>query len=145
MPLMRNHEIALCEPAMTEESEPKEPIKGRFNVNRSAEPQVERPEEQQRTIEALRELAKTLASAVDALRSQNAPRLDEPIDFYEEVRRFEIGLIQRALKETGGNQAQAARLLSLNQPTLHGKIKQYQIAPDILLFRDRVRDDDVEP
>lgn len=101
--------------------------------------------ESKEAIQALRELAKTLSLAIDALSTHELPALAEPIDFYEEVRRFEIRLIQRALRETGGNQAQAARLLSLNQPTLHGKIKQYEIHPDILLFRDSSRTGGGEP
>jgi DNA-binding protein Fis len=96
-------------------------------------------------IQALRDLRKTLSIAIDALSTHDLPVLNEPIDFYEEVRSFEIRLIQRALRETGGNQAQAARLLSLNQPTLHGKIKQYQIYPDLLLFRDCSGTGDTEP
>ena len=35
------------------------------------------------------------------------------VNFYEEVKRFEIDLIQRALDQTGGHQSRAARLLGL--------------------------------
>lgn len=68
------------------------------------------------------------------------PDLDQPTDFYEEVRRFEIALIKRALKQTNGNQAGAARLLGLNQPTLHGKIKQYGIRADVVTYREKSAD-----
>lgn len=49
------------------------------------------------------------------------------IDFYEEVKRFEVDLIQRALWVTGGNQARAANLLRMKVTTLNSKIKHYGI------------------
>lgn len=116
-----------------------ETLQTSLNSNREVPSELEDEAVKERTLQTLRELARTLSVAVDVLSSQEQPTLKEPIDFYEEVRRFEISLIQRALRATGGNQAQAARLLSLNQPTLHGKIKQNQIYPDILLFRERPR------
>jgi len=49
------------------------------------------------------------------------------ISLYEEVRRFEIALIQSALRRTDGHQIEAARLLNLLPSTLNSKIKQYDI------------------
>jgi DNA-binding NtrC family response regulator len=49
------------------------------------------------------------------------------ISFYEEVAKFEISLIRRALEITGGNQSRAARLLGMNTTTLNSKIKAYNI------------------
>src|SRR6478672_9000182 len=49
------------------------------------------------------------------------------ISFYDEVKRFEIDLIRRALDQTGGHQSRAARLLGLNATTLNSKIKSYNI------------------
>jgi DNA-binding NtrC family response regulator len=49
------------------------------------------------------------------------------INFYEEVRRFEIDLIRRALEQTSGHQSRAARLLGMNATTLNSKIKTYNI------------------
>ena len=51
------------------------------------------------------------------------------ITFYDEVKRFEIDLIRRALDQTGGHQSRAARLLGLNATTLNSKIKSYNIIP----------------
>jgi DNA-binding NtrC family response regulator len=51
------------------------------------------------------------------------------INFYDEVRRFEINLIRRALEQTGGHQSRAARLLGMNATTLNSKIKTYNIDP----------------
>lgn len=47
------------------------------------------------------------------------------IDFFEEVRRFEVRLINRALELAGGNQARAAQLLGLGTTTLNYKVKTY--------------------
>jgi DNA-binding NtrC family response regulator len=58
------------------------------------------------------------ASAIDVSRG---------IDFYDEVRRFEIDIIRRALDQTGGHQSRAARLLGMNATTLNSKIKTYNI------------------
>ena len=49
------------------------------------------------------------------------------VNFYEEVKRFEIDLICRALDQTGGHQSRAARLLGLNATTLNSKIKSNRI------------------
>jgi len=51
-----------------------------------------------------------------------------PIDFYDEVRRFEIEMIQSALRRTGGVQTEAAALLGLKPSTLHAKIKHYRLS-----------------
>ena len=53
--------------------------------------------------------------------------LADGIDFYGEVQRFEVGLIKRALEQTSGNQARAARLLRIKPTTLNSKIKLYNI------------------
>ena len=53
--------------------------------------------------------------------------LSRGVSFYEEVKKFEIDLIRRALEQTGGHQSRAARLLGLNATTLNSKIKGYNI------------------
>ena len=53
--------------------------------------------------------------------------LGRGINFYDQVRRFEIDLIRRALDQTGGHQSRAARLLGMNATTLNSKIKTYNI------------------
>jgi transcriptional regulator with GAF, ATPase, and Fis domain len=67
--------------------------------------------------------------ALGAATSPNAASIDvaRGIDFYDEVRRFEIDLIRRALEQTGGHQSRAARLLGMNATTLNSKIKTYNI------------------
>jgi len=53
------------------------------------------------------------------------------INFYDEVARFEVALIKRALRRSNGHQLLAARLLNLNPSTLHAKIKQYGLRPPV--------------
>jgi transcriptional regulator with GAF, ATPase, and Fis domain len=81
----------------------------------------------------LKNLALSLLMEVQAL--SEVPTLDikNGIDFYEEVSRFEVDLIQRALAHTGGNQVRAARLLSMKVTTLNSKIKHYNISVDVLV------------
>lgn len=81
----------------------------------------------------LKNLALSLLLEVQAL--SEVPTLDikNGIDFYEEVSRFEVDLIQRALAHTGGNQVRAARLLNMKVTTLNSKIKHYNISVDVLV------------
>ena len=67
---------------------------------------------------------------MQALGSLQTSEIRSGIDFYDEVRRFEINLIQRALEHTYGNQTLAARLLGINVTTLNSKIKRYNLLPD---------------
>ncbi|HEX8144884.1 MAG TPA: helix-turn-helix domain-containing protein [Pyrinomonadaceae bacterium] len=84
-------------------------------------------------IEALKDLSLILSTALEAFGTLGFLTVDQPldieagIDFYDEVSRFEIFLIQRALKHTGGCQTRAASLLKLKPTTLNSKIRAYNI------------------
>lgn len=78
-------------------------------------------------IDVLNILSSALSTALDHLRTAPPPDLEQGVDFYTEVRRFEVGLTQRALIRTGGSQTRAASLLGLNTSTLNTKIKAYHI------------------
>ena len=69
----------------------------------------------------------------DTARGESAIQIElggtSPIDFYQEVRLFEIELIKWALRLTGGYQRGAAHLLNLRPTTLGHKIKFYNIDP----------------
>ena len=84
------------------------------------------------TVECLRPEVRDPALAFEAM--QKAEGMSAGIDigrgvnFYDEVKRFEIDLIRRALDQTGGHQSRAARLLGLNATTLNSKIKTYNIS-----------------
>jgi len=57
--------------------------------------------------------------------------LSRGISFYDEVNRFQVELIRRALEITGGHQSRAAKLLGMNTTTLNSKIKYYRIQKDV--------------
>lgn len=78
-------------------------------------------------ISSLRELTFKLLRKVESIGEVRAPDIQSGIDFYDEVSRFEIDLIKRALVQTGGHQRRAARLLNLKVTTLNSKIKHYNI------------------
>jgi DNA-binding NtrC family response regulator len=67
------------------------------------------------------------AALGDTAGASGGVELGRGISFYDEVRRFEIDLIRRALDQTGGHQSRAARLLGMNATTLNSKIKTYNI------------------
>jgi DNA-binding NtrC family response regulator len=69
----------------------------------------------------------TGSTSHDGASSGAVGEIGRGINFYEEVRRFEIDLIRRALEQTGGHQSRAARLLGMNATTLNSKIKTYNI------------------
>jgi DNA-binding NtrC family response regulator len=69
------------------------------------------------------------ASMRDITNAANGIDIGRGVNFYDEVRRFEIDLIRRALEQTGGHQSRAARLLGMNATTLNSKIKTYNIDP----------------
>lgn len=87
-------------------------------------------------VEVLKETTLSLLQEVDQLREtmvqvetfrKIVSNINHGINFYEEVRRFEIELIRRALEHTGGHQSRAAALLQLKLTTLNEMIKRYQL------------------
>jgi DNA-binding NtrC family response regulator len=58
---------------------------------------------------------------------KQAEDVAQGIDLEQEISRYEIELIKRALQLTGGHQSRAARLLRMNPTTLNSKIKKYGI------------------
>ncbi len=80
-------------------------------------------------IDFLREVTEALLDEVKELTPLRKIKLDSGIDLDEEVKKYEIYLIERALEKTGGSQKQAARLLKLKHTTLNAKIKRHEICP----------------
>jgi DNA-binding protein Fis len=88
-------------------------------------------------LERIRDMASALLQEAESLDHENAlaeasAAVDNlngrsGVDFFDEVRRFEMRLIGRALQLTGGNQARAARMLGLGTTTLNYKIKTYEL------------------
>jgi transcriptional regulator with GAF, ATPase, and Fis domain len=78
-------------------------------------------------VTTLKELVLRLLREVQCIAEVNALTIESGFDFYDEVSRFEIDLIRRALLQTGGHQVRAAKLLNLKVTTLNSKIKHYNI------------------
>lgn len=78
-------------------------------------------------VDSLREVATALLSEVKSLKPIKTLELDKGINLNEEMKNFEIYLIETALEKTGGSQKKAARLLKLKNTTLNSKIKRYNI------------------
>ena len=88
-------------------------------------------------LEKIREMATALSTEAESLEREHSlveastlpERLDlnSGVDFFQEVRRFEMRLIKRALDLSGGNQARAAKMLGLGTTTLNYKIKSYEM------------------
>lgn len=76
----------------------------------------------------LKELASAILDEIQGLAQIHNFNLTGEVNFYDEVRRFEIDLIQCALTYTDGHQCKAAQLLGLNATTLNTKLKHYGIA-----------------
>ena len=83
-----------------------------------------------RRITALKQLTLELVREVQSIGEVNILEIDNGLDFYNEVTRFEVDLITRALALTQGHQARAAKLLNLKGTTLNSKIKLYNIRPE---------------
>lgn len=80
-------------------------------------------------VDSLRLVTKALLDEVKSLNRVKTIEVKHGINFDEEIKRFEIQLIERALEQTGGNQLRAAQLLNLKHTTLNAKIKRYDIHP----------------
>jgi transcriptional regulator with GAF, ATPase, and Fis domain len=79
------------------------------------------------TLTTLKDLTLRLLREVQCISEVRPVSFENGLDFYDEVTRFEIDLIKRALLLTAGHQARAARLLKLRATTLNSKIKHYGI------------------
>jgi DNA-binding NtrC family response regulator len=68
-----------------------------------------------------------VASAAGGARVAAEIEISRGVSFYDEVNRFQIDLIRRALELTNGHQSRAAKLLQMNTTTLNSKIKYFGI------------------
>jgi transcriptional regulator with PAS, ATPase and Fis domain len=78
-------------------------------------------------IEDLTSIASALLEEIKSLQPSHTVDVRGGIDFYDEVKKFEVNLIKRALDRTGGHQTKAAELLNIKITTLNSKIKRYNI------------------
>jgi DNA-binding NtrC family response regulator len=86
-----------------------------------------------RKLEVLKKIVMTLAEEIESLEAVRTVNLRRGINLHEEMRLFEIHLIQSALERTGGHQTRAAQLLGINLTTLHNKLKRLNISPEAIV------------
>lgn len=84
-----------------------------------------------RRLDVLKEIALALVEELESLEFVRSVNIRRGINLPDELRHFEIHLIQSALERTGGHQTRAARLLGINLTTLHNKLKRLDISPEI--------------
>ncbi|HEY8188978.1 MAG TPA: helix-turn-helix domain-containing protein [Pyrinomonadaceae bacterium] len=101
----------------------------REELESTAAPPDQNSESSPSNIATLKELVLRLLSELHCVAEINTLSIVDGLDFYDEVSRFEIDLIKRALFQTGGHQVKAAKLLNLKVTTLNSKIKHYNINP----------------
>lgn len=125
---------------IAERAEALEPVSHRheqhFTAGAPKSLRIAEPPERDR-LQRLIDLAQTLLSEAEVLAGEKlfvdeshrlqALNISEGIDFFDEMKRFEISLIKLALAQTGGHQARAAKLLNVKPTTLNTKIKLFGI------------------
>ncbi len=84
-------------------------------------------------LKVMKEIALVLVEEIEALGYVRSVNIRRGINLHEEMRMFEVHLVQSALERTGGHQTKAAKLLGINLTTLHNKLKRLNISPDKLV------------
>lgn len=91
-------------------------------------------------LEALRSQVIWLLRELDDLKNLLGPKSSrlfvEKTDLEREMAAIEGAIIKQALLKNSGNQAAAARMLSMKPTTLHAKVKKYGIASSDLKLVD---------
>ena len=90
-----------------------------------------------RGLKSIKEFIASVTLMLEAAEVTQAEAFQASGDFYENVERFEISLINRALSLADGNQRKAAKMLGLNPTTLNAKIKRYGIRQSVSGFSAR--------
>jgi DNA-binding NtrC family response regulator len=79
-------------------------------------------------LKVMKEIALALVEEIEALSCVRSVNISRGINLHEEMRMFEVHLVQSALERTGGHQTKAAQLLGINLTTLHNKLKRLNIS-----------------
>lgn len=77
----------------------------------------------------LKKISRLLFYDIQRLESFCCLEVKNTINFFQEVRNFEINLIKTALLYAMGSQRRCAELLGISASTLNNKIKHYGIKP----------------
>ncbi len=94
-------------------------------------------------LNVMKEIALVLVEEIEALGYVRSVNISRGINLHEEMRMFEVHLVQSALERTGGHQTKAAQLLGINLTTLHNKLKRLNISPSNLVDAPVLHEDAV--
>ena len=86
-------------------------------------------------VNELRQITLLLWHDLLTLESHYCLEIEGTVDFFEEVRKFEIRVIKRALLHARGSQRETARLLGITTSTLNSKIKRYRIPVKVMYHK----------
>ncbi len=92
-------------------------------------------------LKVMKEIALVLIEEIEALGYVRSVNIRRGINLHDEMRIFEVHLVQSALERTGGHQTKAAQLLGINLTTLHNKIKRLNISPGNIVDAPVLHDD----
>ena len=76
----------------------------------------------------LKDIVVEIGWEIEKLNGSQTRLFEENFDLHDEVRNYEIKLIEIALKKTKGSQAKAIKLLGIKKSTLNAKIKRFNIS-----------------
>lgn len=93
--------------------------------------------------EVLKDVALILVNEIEAFDYIRSVNISQGINLHEEMRTFEVHLIQSALERTGGHQTRAAQLLGINLTTLHNKLKRLNISPTNIVNAPIIHEDTI--
>jgi transcriptional regulator with GAF, ATPase, and Fis domain len=89
----------------------------------------------------MQEIIFFLANEIESLSFVRSVNISQGIDLHDEMRRFEVHLVQSALERTGGHLTNAAKLLGINLTTLHNKIKRLGISTESIVSAPVIHED----
>ena len=95
-------------------------------------------------IKVLKDIALILIEELEALNYVRSVNISKGINLHEEMRIFEVHLVQSALERTGGHRTKAARLLGINLTTLHNKLKRLNISPENIVTAPIIHEDAID-
>lgn len=95
-------------------------------------------------LKVMKEIALVLVEEIEALDYVRSVNISRGIKLHDEMRMFEVHLVQSALERTGGHQTKAAQLLGINLTTLHNKLKRLNISPDNLVDAPVLHEDAID-
>lgn len=97
----------------------------------------------EKKLAVLKDLTLIIINEIESFEFVRPINLSEGINLHEEMRIFEVHLIQSALERTGGHQTKAAQMLGINLTTLHNKLKRLNISINEVINAPIIHEDSI--